>query len=57
MKDPRKQSLYFPDETIEEIKAEAKRLDRPISWVMQRARDIAKSTIAKFPTAPGNQTP
>jgi uncharacterized small protein (TIGR04563 family) len=34
---PRKQSLYFPENMLQEIAAEAKRLDRSVSWVVQGA--------------------
>lgn len=48
--DKRKQSLYFPETMLEEIKAEAVRLDRSLSWVVQRAWKLAKGEIAKIPT-------
>ncbi len=35
--DKRKQSLYFPEAMLLEIQQEATRLDRSLSWVMQRA--------------------
>jgi len=43
----RKQSLYFPAEMLEEIAAEARRLDRSMSWVVQRAWKLARRAIAK----------
>jgi len=46
---PRKQSLYFPKEMLEEIKAEAIRLERPLSWVVQRAWKRARDEIRKTP--------
>lgn len=48
--DKRKQSLYFPETMLEEIKAEATRLDRSLSWVVQRAWKVAKAEIAKLPS-------
>jgi uncharacterized small protein (TIGR04563 family) len=48
--DKRKQSLYFPNEQLDEIKVEANRLDRSLSWVMQRAWSIAKAEIKKMPS-------
>src|SRR5207302_1455705 len=39
--DKRKQSLYFPESMLQEIQQEAARLDRSLSWVMQRAWKIA----------------
>ncbi len=40
-----KQSFYIPDDAIAEIRAEAKRLDRSASWIMQRAWIIAREKI------------
>lgn len=46
-----KQSLYFPEEMLREITAEAKRLDRSLSWVVQRAWMKAKEQIKAMPSA------
>jgi uncharacterized small protein (TIGR04563 family) len=46
----RKQSLYFPQEMLEEIKAEAARLERSLSWVVQRAWKRAREEIKKTPS-------
>lgn len=48
--DKRKQSLYFPDWMLEEIKNEALRQDRSLSWIIQQAWKIAKPTIQQFPS-------
>lgn len=48
--DKRKQSLYFPDLMLQEIQQEAARLDRSLSWVMQRAWKIARPEIKKLPS-------
>lgn len=48
--DNRKQSLYFPEGTLEEVKAEAARLNRSMSWVIQRAWALSKDTIAQMPS-------
>ncbi len=48
--DKRKQSLYFPEEMLEEIKKEALRLDRSMSWIVQQAWRIARETIRKYPS-------
>jgi len=48
--DARKQSLYFPEDMLEEIKQEAARLDRPLSWVVQRAWKMAKGEIRRLPS-------
>ncbi|MEZ4373448.1 MAG: TIGR04563 family protein [Polyangiaceae bacterium] len=36
--DKRKQSLYFPEAMLQEIKDEAARLDRSLSWIVQRSK-------------------
>lgn len=46
MQDARKQSLYFPADMIAEMKAEADRLDRPLSWVIQRVWKAHRKAIA-----------
>jgi uncharacterized small protein (TIGR04563 family) len=50
--DKRKQSLYFPETMLQEIKEEAARLDRSLSWVVQRAWKIARKQIKKTPDNP-----
>jgi len=57
--DKRKQSLYFPDEYLDEIRAESLRQDRSMSWLVQKAWEIARDSIKSFPSAndyiPGEQ--
>ena len=48
--DKRKQSLYFPDDMLSEITREAIRLDRSLSWMVQRAWRIASEGVGKFPS-------
>lgn len=48
--DKRKQSLYFPEVMLQEIKEEAARLDRSLSWVVQRAWKLAKADIRELPS-------
>jgi len=48
--DKRKQSLYFPESMLQEIATEAARLDRSLSWVMQRAWQVARKDIQKLPS-------
>ena len=48
--DKRKQSLYFPEAMLQEIKDEAARLDRSLSWVVQRAWKMARLEIKKIPS-------
>lgn len=45
-----KQSLYFPEPMLEEIKTEAARLDRSLSWVVQRAWMAARGQFRDLPT-------
>jgi len=49
--DKRKQSLYFPDEMLKEIQAEATRQDRSLSWIVQKAWKIARKELAKYPSS------
>ena len=44
-----KQSLYFSDDVLREIMAEANRLDRSLSWTVQQAWRIAREEVRKFP--------
>jgi uncharacterized small protein (TIGR04563 family) len=48
--DKRKQSLYFPEDMLQEIQAEAARQDRSLSWIVQKAWKIARKEIMKFPS-------
>jgi uncharacterized small protein (TIGR04563 family) len=49
--DKRKQSLYFPEDMLEEIKQEAARLDRSMSWIIQRGWRVARERIMAFPAS------
>lgn len=49
MSDKRKQSLYFPEDMLEEIQREARRQDRSVSWIVQRAWQLAKPELEKVP--------
>lgn len=48
--DNRKQSLYFPEDMLEEIQREATRQDRSISWIVQQAWKVARGDIRKMPS-------
>ena len=48
--DKRKQSLYFPETMLEEIQHEAARLDRSLSWIVQRCVKIGLPDIKKLPS-------
>jgi uncharacterized small protein (TIGR04563 family) len=47
--DKRKQSLYFPEVMLDEIQKEALRLQRSMSWVVQRAWKHARKEIKSIP--------
>ncbi|MEO8180674.1 MAG: TIGR04563 family protein [Deltaproteobacteria bacterium] len=51
--DKRKQSLYFPESMLEEIHQEAARLERSLSWIVQRAWKTARPDIRKLPSSRG----
>ena len=48
--DKRKQSLYFPESMLREIQQEAARLDRSLSWVMQRAWKVSRAELRAIPS-------
>lgn len=48
--DNRKQSLYFPEEMLQEIQQEANRQDRSLSWIVQQAWRIARGEIRRIPS-------
>ena len=48
--DKRKQSLYFPEDMLHEIKAEATRQDRSLSWIMQKAWKLAREQMTAMPS-------
>ena len=47
--DKRKQSLYFPEDMLNEIRVEADRQDRSLSWIVQKAWKIARGDMTRFP--------
>ena len=51
--DKRKQSLYFPEEMLKEIGAEATRQDRSLSWIVQKAWKAARKEIMNIPSVEG----
>lgn len=48
--DKRKQSLYFPETMLQEIQHEAARLDRSLSWIVQRCVKIGLGDIRRLPS-------
>ena len=51
----RRQSFYFPQETLDEMKAAAASQDRSLAWVLEQAWRIARGTISRFPQAADTQ--
>jgi len=51
--DKRKQSLYFPEEMLKEIGAEATRQDRSLSWIVPKAWKAARKDIMNIPSVDG----
>lgn len=47
--DARKKSIYLPGATLREMQDEATRLERSLSWVIQRAWVTAKEAISALP--------
>lgn len=54
--DKRKQSLYFPDEVLKTIEAEAMRQDRSLSWIVQQACKTVRRDIKSMPSSDGSPT-
>ncbi len=54
-KDKRKQSFYLPEKYIEEIQKEALRLDRSLSWIIQRAWVEGRDKIKNYPSFNDNE--
>ena len=48
----KKLSLYIPHELLQEMEAEAQRLNRPLSWLVREAWKKARPRIATFPDRP-----
>lgn len=52
--DKRKQSLYFPEAMLKDIQHEADRLDRSLSWIVQRC---IKAGLPELRKLPGTEAP
>ena len=46
----RKQSLYFPESMLQEVCREASRLDRSLSWIVQRGVRVGLPDIRRLPS-------
>jgi uncharacterized small protein (TIGR04563 family) len=53
--DKRKQSVYFSAATLEEITSAATRMDRSLSWIVQKAWKLARREIMRLPGADGDR--
>jgi len=49
--DKRKQSLYFPEQMLQDIQEQAVRLDRSLSWIVQHAWQVARKELKAMPSA------
>lgn len=48
--DKRKQSLYLPEDVVNALQEEATRLDRSMSWVVQRCVKLALPEVRELPS-------
>lgn len=55
--DKRKQSLYFPETMLKEIQREADRLDRSLSWIVQRCIRAGLPELRKLPSTDSAPVP
>jgi uncharacterized small protein (TIGR04563 family) len=55
MSDKRKQSIYLPDDVLLDLRSEANRTDRSLSWLIQQAWKMARANIADLPTIPKHE--
>jgi uncharacterized small protein (TIGR04563 family) len=46
-----KMSLYLPGDVLEDIRAEARRQQRSVSWLVRNAWRLARKGIDAFPAA------
>jgi uncharacterized small protein (TIGR04563 family) len=47
-----KQSVYLPEDMLTQLRREAERLDRPLSWVLHQAWRLSSAEIEKIPGLP-----
>jgi uncharacterized small protein (TIGR04563 family) len=52
----RKHSFYFPDWMSRELEAEAERLDRSTSWILQRAWKLAHAQLSQSERSPSRRS-
>jgi uncharacterized small protein (TIGR04563 family) len=48
--DRRKQSLFFSEAALKEIRDEAARQDRSLSWIVQKAWKLARQEMMNLPS-------
>jgi uncharacterized small protein (TIGR04563 family) len=56
MSDPRKQSLYFSEQMLQEMQEEAVRQDRSLSWIVQHAWRLARDRMRSLPDTVASPT-
>lgn len=55
--DKRKQSLYFPEAMLTDLQREADRLERSLSWVVQRCVRAGLPSLGKQASTPEPSRP
>jgi uncharacterized small protein (TIGR04563 family) len=53
--DRRKITIYLPTEILLEIRVQADRLDRTVSWLLQRGWKLSKKLIQASPAPPADE--
>ena len=56
-RDKRKQSLYFKLDLLQDLQGEAERLDRSLSWIVQKACKLALNDLRGMPGLDGKPSP
>ena len=56
-KRPPTTGVYFSQDVLDELRREAKRLDRSLPWVVRQAWKLARAEIMQLPSASQNGEP
>jgi uncharacterized small protein (TIGR04563 family) len=54
LRNKQRPSFYFPEPMLEEIRQEAARLNRSVSWVVRRAWRAARIAVHRMPGGPSD---
>ncbi len=46
----KRQALYFPTDMLHELRGQAARLDRSLSWLLQQAWKLGRSELHRVPS-------